>query len=81
MMVVEIRAGSDVTVGRPRPLFALPDPLRFACQPVRCYAVSPDGGTFYGTQIAPAPPLPPVTRIHLVQNWVEELKARVAAGN
>ncbi|HQR45629.1 MAG TPA: protein kinase [Thermoanaerobaculia bacterium] len=81
MMVVETGAGSDLTVGRPRPLFSFSHPpLLFACQPLRCYAVSPDGRTFYVTQEAPAQPPPPVTRIHLVQNWVEEVKARVAAG-
>ena len=82
MMVVEIRAGSDLTIGRPRPLFGFSHPpLLLGCIPIRCFAVSPDGGTFYGAQLAPAPPPPPVTRIHLVQNWVEELRTRVAAGN
>ncbi len=82
MMVVDLHAGSELTLGRPRPLFDFPEPpVRFGCANLRCYAVSPDGKTFYGTQYVSAPSFPPVTKIHLVQNWAEELRARVAAGN
>jgi hypothetical protein len=49
------------------------------CVPSRCYSVTPDGLQFYAVRQAPTAPTAPVTRIHLIQNWLEELKARVAA--
>jgi serine/threonine-protein kinase len=80
MMVVELNAASPRGIGRPKPLFEF-DPvyLRLACTPVRCYDVAPDGQRFFGVQQRPAPPLPPVTHINLIQNWFEELKAKVPA--
>jgi hypothetical protein len=78
MMVVDVRPGPTLGVGRPRPVFAFSSPaLGLACVPLRCYAVAPDGQRFYATQVMPTPPTPPVTHIHLVQNWTEELKTRV----
>jgi hypothetical protein len=47
---------------------------------LRCFDVAPDGQHFYGTQVqAPPLPPPPVTHINLIQNWFEELKAKVPA--
>jgi Tol biopolymer transport system component len=81
MMVVDVRPGRTLSIGRPRPLFTFSEPpLEIACEPARCFAVAPDGQHFYATQLMPTPPVPPVTHIHLVQNWTEELKARVPAG-
>jgi len=81
MMVADVRPGPVLAIGRPRPLFPFQQPpLRLACAPVRCYAVAPDGQRFYATQMMPMPPASPVTHIQLVQNWTEELKARVPAG-
>jgi Tol biopolymer transport system component len=81
MMVAEVRLGPEFEAGRPRPLFSLSDPpLSIACGASRCYDVSPDGQMFYATQERPTTPLPPVTQIHLVQNFVEEVKARLVAG-
>jgi Tol biopolymer transport system component len=81
MMVVDVRPGPTLGIGRPRPVFAFPSPpLMLACVPARCYAVAPDGQRFYGTQMMPLPPSPPVTHIHLILNWTEELRARVPGG-
>jgi hypothetical protein len=51
-----------------------------SCFPGRCFDVSPDGERFYGIQREPYIPPSPVTRIHLVQRRLEEVKARVPAG-
>ena len=81
MMVVDTLAGPSPSFGTPRPLFDFSFPeLRFACEPARCYSVAPDGQRFYVTRLAPQTPAPPVTHIHLVQNWTEDLKARVPGG-
>jgi len=68
-------------IGRPRTLFESDwRDLTFDCFPARCYDVAPDGQRFYATQRA-APPLPPVvTHISLIQNWFEDLKAKVPTG-
>jgi eukaryotic-like serine/threonine-protein kinase len=82
MMVADVRTSPTLRLGTPRPLFkyAEHDGLELGCNPVRCFSVAPDGQRFYGIQGPPAPALPPVTHVNLVQNWTEELKARVAAG-
>jgi hypothetical protein len=81
MMAVDVRPGRTLSLGKPRRLFAFSEPpLRLRCQPTRCYAVAPDGQQFYAVRQAPTAPIPPVTHIHLIQNWTEELKARVPAG-
>ena len=65
-------------VGAPRALFAFDRKvLTIDCDPVRCYGVGRDGQTFYGNEAVPPEPQPPVTQINLIQNWVEELKAKV----
>jgi serine/threonine-protein kinase len=81
MMAAPVHLSPSLSAGRPQRLFALAaPPLRPWANPSRCFAVAPDGQHFYMAQVAPAAPLPPVTQIQLVQNWVEELKARVPAG-
>ena len=81
MMVADVHAGPTLDVGRPRPLFAFPQPpLLLACGGARCYEVAPDGQGFYAVRMTPPAPVPPVTHIQLVQNWTEELKARIPAG-
>jgi serine/threonine-protein kinase len=80
MMAVDLEAGSLLRIGRLRRLFDFdPASLQFACAPVRCYDVSPDGQRFYARQYGAAPPPPVVTQVNLVQNWFEELKAKVPA--
>ena len=75
-MVVDVKLEPTLQLGRPRTLFewASECPL---CSPTRCYDVAPDGQRFFTTQRLPAPEPSPVTHIHLVQNWLEEAKARV----
>jgi hypothetical protein len=64
--------------GTPQPLFAFRATDLYAqCTPTNCYDVMPDGQHFVVTKVLPRDPPPPVTHINLVQNWVEELKAKV----
>ena len=58
-------------------LFDFGPDLHFPSAPGRSHAVSPDGERFYVVQSLPIPPLPPVTHINVVLNWLEELKAKV----
>ena len=52
--------------------------LSLQCSPMRCYEVSDDGMSFYANRsVHPPRPRPIVTDIALVQNWFEELKAKV----
>jgi dipeptidyl aminopeptidase/acylaminoacyl peptidase len=81
MMSVAFEAGAPQRLGSPRALFAFDDSaLKFVCEPARCYDVSPDGQRFYLAQPLAPPPPPVVTHINLIQNWVEELKAKVPSG-
>lgn len=77
-MVVDFAGGSQPRVGRPRLLFEFdPARLRFVCRPMRCYDVARDGKRFYVIH-TPAPlPSPVVTHVSLVQNWFQELRAKV----
>jgi len=78
MMAVDVELGTPPRIGRPRALFEFDsNNLRFGCIPVRCYDVAPDGQRFYVVQAVASPPPPVVTRIDLVLNWFEELKAKV----
>ena len=81
MMAVDFAPGETPTAGRPRHLFAFDPKLQsLFCTPVRCFSVSADGKRFFCLQSVPAAPLPPVTHMNLIQNWFEELKAKVPAG-
>jgi serine/threonine-protein kinase len=81
MMSVAFEAGAPQRLGSPRALFAFDDSaLKFVCEPARCYDVSPDGQRFYLAQPLAPPPPPVVTHVNLIQNWVEELKAKVPSG-
>jgi serine/threonine-protein kinase len=78
MITVEFEPGSPPRIGRPRPLFEFdPSNLFVRCDPVRCYDVAPDGQRFYAMQARNPPPRSVVTHINLIQNWFEELKAKV----
>jgi hypothetical protein len=78
MMAVDFLPSSSPPVGAPRVLFEF-DPLElaFTCMPMRCYDVAPDGQHFYAVRTPALPPPPSVTHINLIQNWFEELKAKV----
>jgi hypothetical protein len=81
MMGVDVNPGRTLSLGKPQRLFAFSEPpLRLRCVSSRCYAVAADGQHFYAVRQAPTAPIPPVTHIHLIQGWTEELKARVPAG-
>ena len=77
MMVADFEPGSPPRLGMPRPLFEFGPDLHFASGPLRSHDVAPDGERFYVVQSRPYPPLPPVTHVNLIQNWFEELKAKV----
>ncbi len=78
MMAVDIRTSPSLQLGSPRPLFSFRDQeLMFDCTAVRCYDVAPDGQRFFVVQGGELSSPLPVTHIHLVQNWLEEVKARV----
>jgi hypothetical protein len=78
LMAVDFEPGAPARVGTPRLLFEFdPRDLEFPCGPMRCYDVAPDGQHFYVIQSLAPPPPPVVTEISLVQNWLEELKAKV----
>jgi len=79
MMAVAAPAGTDGRPSMPKPLFAFKDSeLRFFAAPGAGYCVAPDGRSFYTTQVIPTPPPPPVTHIHLILNWLEEVKAKLS---
>ena len=78
-MVAEFEPGSPPQVATPRTLFEFGPDLLFAGGGVRAHGVSADGERFYVVQSPPYPALPRVTHINLIQNWFEELKAKVPA--
>jgi eukaryotic-like serine/threonine-protein kinase len=72
-------AADGPRIGRPQPLFGFDAySLAIDCAPVRCFDVAPDGQRFYAVQVGGGPKiLPAVTYVSLVQNWFEELRAKV----
>jgi hypothetical protein len=67
--------------GQPRLLFPFdPRVLGFSCTPLRCCDVAPDGQRFYAVESRTSLSPPVVTHINLIQNWFEELKAKVPGG-
>jgi hypothetical protein len=81
MMAVDVAPGSPLRIGTPRQLFEFdPRVLWFGGGLVRNCDVALDGQRFYVMQARTPPPPPLVTHINLVQNWFEELKAKVPAG-
>ena len=76
MMAVDITTQPNFSIGKPRMLFQgpyLPTPYTFPN-----YDVSPDGQRFL--MIKESEQTPAITQIVVVQNWFEELKARVPPG-
>jgi serine/threonine-protein kinase len=73
MMVVPVTLGSTLTAGKPRQLFE----GRFgATAGTRAYDVTADGRRFLMVQQKERPPVA-ASEMILVENWLEELKARV----
>ncbi len=75
MMKVDLRLSPDVWVGRPQPLF---DFAFILCGPWRGYDLDRNGRRFLVTRMRRRPVVE-ITHINLIQNWVEELKAKVPA--
>jgi serine/threonine-protein kinase len=82
MMVADFTPGSPARIGTPRLLFEFDEGelQGFICGGARCYDVSPDGQRFYALQTRTPRPKPVVTHINLIENWLEELKAKAPAG-
>ncbi len=72
LMVVEVETGDTLSVGRPRPLFSRDYRLDNTGHP--SYDVSPDKQSFVMIQESRDEPL---TEIHIVLNWFEELERLV----
>jgi dipeptidyl aminopeptidase/acylaminoacyl peptidase len=78
LMSVPFSAGAPPRIGAPRSLFQFKtDSFSFSCTPVRCYDVSPDGMRFYVFRAVAAGASPPVNQINLIQNWLDDLRAKV----
>ena len=81
MMVATFDPGPPLRVAAVRSLFEYTDrELHFSGGPVHGYDIAPDGQRFFVAQNRPFPSLPPVTHINLIENWLEELKAKVSTG-
>jgi Tol biopolymer transport system component len=77
MIAIEIDTRKEVILGKPRSLF---DGPYVANSPMRGYDVTPDGEHFVLIQTSTEfVKEQPITHIHVVLNWTEELKRRVPA--
>jgi hypothetical protein len=77
MMVAPFELGSAARVGAAQSLFEFAEGELLGGAANPGYDVAPDGQTFYFVQRPIPPPPPVVTHVDLVQNWFEELKAKV----
>jgi Tol biopolymer transport system component len=82
MMAVDVDATEGFRAGAPRVLFELPVSVRQATLtgPLRSYDVAADGRRFVMSKLTSTLP-DPITQIHVVLNWTEELKRRVPVGS
>jgi Tol biopolymer transport system component len=76
--IMAVGIAADPTFKREPPRLLFEDSYAFACPPVRCYDISPDGERFVAIQPGELKP-EPVTSINIVLNWLEELEERVSA--
>jgi serine/threonine-protein kinase len=74
-----VSPGPSLVPGPPRPLFDLDERRLVASYTATGYTQTPDGQGFVFAQTASAEVPPPPSQIHLVQNWLDELKERVPA--
>jgi hypothetical protein len=72
-MVVDIDTTDGFRAGTPRGLF---ESTGGGTTPLRSYDITADGQRFIGFRVVNDPE-PPITQMHVVLNWVEELKRRV----
>jgi len=78
MMAVDIATEPEFRAGLPQQAFEGP---YVAGAPVRSYDVPPDGQRFLMVRKGNPRELEPVTEMHLILNWTEELKRLVPTGN
>jgi Tol biopolymer transport system component len=71
-MAVPVSTGQELRLGEPRELFRGP----YSNVPGFSYAVAPGGDRFY--VLRPVHPEQPVTQLHLVLNWADEVQRRLA---
>lgn len=77
LMVVEIDTTAVLRVSPPRVLFDVPEPVGIGeVGPLRGYDVSADGRRFIASRLTTSLP-DPITQMHVVLNWSEELQRRV----
>jgi hypothetical protein len=77
MMAADFSRTPGPRIGSPHVLFEFdPGRLLFAVVPLRAFEVGSDG-RFYGVEAVTPQPAPIVTHINLIENWFEELKAKV----
>jgi hypothetical protein len=74
-MVADVTTDGPFTRSQPRALFENQEFDR--SRPLRAYDLSPDGQRFVMGAWTSQPEPQPVTRIHVVLNWFEELNERV----
>ncbi len=78
LMEVDFLAGSPPRLGTPRQLFEFDHvKIDLTGNVTRFFEPSPDGQRFYAVQDSKPKPSPVATRINIVENWLDELKARV----
>jgi Tol biopolymer transport system component len=81
LMVVEIDTTQVFRAGPPRVLFDVPEAVGIgAGGPLRGYDVSANGQRFIASRLTTSLP-DPITQIHVVLNWAEELQRRVPANS
>jgi serine/threonine-protein kinase len=79
MMVVDVDTTAAFRASAPRVLFDLPAAVVGSLGgPLRGYDVSADGRRFIASRLTTSLP-DPITQIHVVLNWTEELQRRVPA--
>ncbi len=78
MMVVDVNYDSGFAPGKPRRLFEMQGRFATAHGPLRSHSfdITPDGDFVMIQWAKPEP----ITQIHVVLNWFEELKQRVPTG-
>jgi serine/threonine-protein kinase len=74
-----ISPGPAAILGPPRRLFDLDERRLVVNYTATGYTPTPDGRGFIFAQWVPAQTAPPPSQIHLVQNWLDELRERVPA--
>jgi hypothetical protein len=75
--VVDVETTKDFRIGKPHLLFEGP---YGGTTPLRNFDVTPDGQRFIMPKESGSTREGPFTQMHIVLNWIEELKRRVPAG-